>query len=398
MKIALFQPPYPTEGTAASAEACLRWIKSKLDRLKPGEQEVVLLPEYANAPGLSRRQQLRDFSECQGAEFLRAVAAAANRLGCLVVLSGVVKSGARWFNRSMVFDANGEMSSTYDKMHLTDAETDDLGLTPGATPAVFDHAGIRMGFATCFDLYFPEHFAMLAAHGADVVFCSSYQRSESAARIRLVAQSRALDGGTYLARSTYAMGTPDVGGHSLVAAPSGELIADAGERARVLTTEIDPKDKFMKPASHGRRTVEHRALMELHRRPAAYRPHPERACQLAESSFPRLCAHRGLSKACPENTLPAFAAAIASGAHEIEFDVRTSRDGIAVVCHDESVDRTTNGRGKVAELTWEELRRLDTGASFGEGWEGVRLPRLELCDQQSSPYHLACRLRKGLLP
>lgn len=93
--------------------------------------------------------------------------------------------------------------------------------------------------------------------------------------------------------------------------------------------------------------------------------------------FPHLCAHRGLSLACPENTLPAFAAAISLGVHEIEFDVKWSRDRVPVICHDPTVDRTTDGAGPVSELDWSRLRELDAGAYLGPQWAGVRLPRLE---------------------
>lgn len=377
MRVTIFQPPYPMEGTVASAEACIRWMRRSLDELTPGEHDLVLLPEYANAPGLAERQQLRDFSQGQGAEFLEFVAATAERLGCPIALSGVVQSGARWFNRGMLFDAGCALAATYDKLHLTDAESDEMGLTPGGGTGVFEHAGVRMGFAICFDLYFPEHVEMLAAQGVDLLLCPSYQRSESPERICLLAQARALDGGAYLLRSSYSLGNPQAGGHSLVAAPTGALLAHAGEAPGVITVEIDPQRKWMKPASHGQAVVEHRSLIESHRRPAAYRPHPERADRLTASPFPRLCAHRGLSHACPENTLPAFAAAIAAGAHEIELDLWASRDGVPVVCHDESVDRTTNGTGKIGELDWAELRRLDASAGLGDAWAGVRLPRVE---------------------
>ncbi len=94
-------------------------------------------------------------------------------------------------------------------------------------------------------------------------------------------------------------------------------------------------------------------------------------------AFPWLCAHRGLSKACPENTLPAFAAAMAVRAHEIEFDLWPSRDGVPVVCHDATVDRTTNGIGKVSGLAWADLRKLDAGVRTGEAWAGIRIPRFE---------------------
>ncbi|MFH1568120.1 MAG: carbon-nitrogen hydrolase family protein [Gemmatimonadota bacterium] len=274
MKLVLFQPPYPAAASPIGAAACLQWMRDRLDALIPEEQDLVLLPEYANAPGLTERQPLRDFATTHGAGFLGAVAASARRLGSLVALSAVTPSGALWYNRTVVYGAAGQTVATYDKVHLTDVESGELGVTPGASAAVCTLAGVRLGFATCFDLYFPEHFEALAAHGLDLVLCPSYQRSESPERIRLIAQARALDSGAYLARSSYALGSPTAGGTSLVASPSGALLADAGPLPRVLALEIDPGAKFVKPASHGQPPVEHRALIEAHRRPSAYRPLP----------------------------------------------------------------------------------------------------------------------------
>lgn len=110
----------------------------------------------------------------------------------------------------------------------------------------------------------------------------------------------------------------------------------------------------------------------------ADRGHPGRIKPSAlRTGFPHLCAHRGLSQACPENTLPAFAAAMAVGAHEIELDLWASRDGVPVVCHDATVDRTTDGTGRISDLTWHEIRGLDAGIRCGVAWRGVRVPRLE---------------------
>jgi len=91
----------------------------------------------------------------------------------------------------------------------------------------------------------------------------------------------------------------------------------------------------------------------------------------------KLCAHRGLSHACPENTLPAFGAAIALGVDEIEFDLWLSADGVPVVCHDPKVDRTTDGVGVVTDMAWDEIQKLDAGIKTGDLWRGVRVPRLE---------------------
>ncbi|MEM0226418.1 MAG: glycerophosphodiester phosphodiesterase family protein [Thermofilaceae archaeon] len=81
-------------------------------------------------------------------------------------------------------------------------------------------------------------------------------------------------------------------------------------------------------------------------------------------------AHRGASGYEPENTLRAVRRAIEIGVDAVEVDVRVSKEGVPVVIHDDSLDRTTNGRGRVRDMTVAELRRLDAG-------KGERIPLLE---------------------
>ena len=88
-------------------------------------------------------------------------------------------------------------------------------------------------------------------------------------------------------------------------------------------------------------------------------------------------AHRGASGTCPENTLRAFITAAEAGAAMCELDVRVARDGAPVVIHDETVDRTTEGRGRVAEMTVQELKLFDAGARFGARFAGERIPTLD---------------------
>ena len=88
-------------------------------------------------------------------------------------------------------------------------------------------------------------------------------------------------------------------------------------------------------------------------------------------------AHRGGSRQAPENTIPAFRFALDEGVRALECDVQRTRDGRLVVIHDQTVERTTNGRGAVATLTFEELRRLDAGSWFGPGFAGTRVPEVE---------------------
>ncbi len=90
-----------------------------------------------------------------------------------------------------------------------------------------------------------------------------------------------------------------------------------------------------------------------------------------------LCAHRGAMATHPENTIPAFQAAIDAGAHMIEFDVALTADNELVVIHDATVDRTTDGTGRVNDLTFQEIRRLDAGGWKSEEFAGERIPTLD---------------------
>ncbi len=94
---------------------------------------------------------------------------------------------------------------------------------------------------------------------------------------------------------------------------------------------------------------------------------------------PLRIAHRGASGLglAPENTLAAFEKAIQLGVDVIEIDVHATRDGQIVVLHDATVDRTTDGTGFVAEMSFEEVRRVDAGSWFAAEFTGERVPLLE---------------------
>lgn len=92
---------------------------------------------------------------------------------------------------------------------------------------------------------------------------------------------------------------------------------------------------------------------------------------------PVVIAHRGFSGRYPENTLRSFREALKLPVGAVELDVRRTKDGVLVVIHDETVDRTTNGKGRVRDLTWEEIKSLDAGSWKGSEFAGERIPRLE---------------------
>jgi glycerophosphoryl diester phosphodiesterase len=91
---------------------------------------------------------------------------------------------------------------------------------------------------------------------------------------------------------------------------------------------------------------------------------------------PQIFAHRGAKRVAPENTLPAFQKALEMGVDGIELDVHTSKDGQLVVIHDFTVDKTTNGQGRVETFSASELAQLDAGSRFDPAFAGVGVPTL----------------------
>lgn len=103
-----------------------------------------------------------------------------------------------------------------------------------------------------------------------------------------------------------------------------------------------------------------------------------------DSPLPRVFGHRGAAGLAPENTLPSFALAASLGVGYLELDVHSTADGVVVVIHDPTVDRTTDGHGRVRDFTFAELCGLDAGHRFttdGRHFpyrgQGVRIPSLE---------------------
>ncbi len=119
---------------------------------------------------------------------------------------------------------------------------------------------------------------------------------------------------------------------------------------------------------------------------------------LAADSFyverPLVLAHRGASDVAPENTLAAFRAALAVGADGFELDVTRCATGEIVVIHDDTVDRTTDGSGRVNTMSFSALRELDAGSWFAPQFRGERIPLLsEVLDlPQASASVPGCRV------
>ncbi|MDA2925906.1 glycerophosphodiester phosphodiesterase [Acidobacteria bacterium AH-259-G07] len=108
-------------------------------------------------------------------------------------------------------------------------------------------------------------------------------------------------------------------------------------------------------------------------------------------------AHRGASGEAPENTMAAFERAIEMKVDLIELDIHFSKDGEIMVIHDETVDRTTDGRGAIAEMTRNEVQALDAGSWFSPRFEGERAPTLsEVLELvKPTPVNLLIEIKQG---
>lgn len=164
----------------------------------------------------------------------------------------------------------------------------------------------------------------------------------------------------------------------MVVSPRGEELVNLKNEVGLGVCEIDPKAKYYKAAGHQGALKAHYEYIEEGRRPWLYRNGGASVVPFDNvMKYPRICAHRGFNTVAPENSMPAFGAAVALGAEEIEFDIWSTKDRVLVSCHDDTLDRVSNGHGKIYEHTYEELSALDFGVKHGEKFEGLRIPTFE---------------------
>ena len=118
--------------------------------------------------------------------------------------------------------------------------------------------------------------------------------------------------------------------------------------------------------------------------------------------LPPVIGHRGAAAHAPENTPAGFRAAKALGCGWVEFDVRLTADGVPVVCHDDRLDRTTDGRGRISKMPLVVLREMDAGRWFGAAFAGERIPTLEdtllLCRELDLGANVEIKAERGRGP
>ena len=214
--------------------------------------DFVLTPETTDMMEMKRRDafaKAKEEADHPGLAELRGLAA---ELGCwLLIGSLVIRLGPeRLANRSFLIDPAGQVTARYDKIHMFDVEVPDgqsyresKAYRPGGTAVLAELPWGRLGMSVCYDLRFPQLYRALAQAGAEILTVpSAFTRLTGRAHWHLLLRARAIETGCFVlapaqcgetgqGRQTY--------GHSLMVAPWGEVLAEAGEAPEVILAEID---------------------------------------------------------------------------------------------------------------------------------------------------------------
>ncbi len=382
MKVCVIQPLYSTD--YAMSDELFQWQIDALDRCDDS-MDLIVLPEATDVPALAKTvEQFHLSHEKYTDKILTKAAETAKRCSSVLFINALYDSGNGLRNTTYAFDRSGNLAGHYFKQHPTNGEVFKRKMDCGysyefSEPTVVTIEGIRYCFLTCYDFYFYENFANIARQRPDIIIGCSHQRSDRPDALELMSRFLAYNTNAYVVRSSVSMGENfPTGGGSIVVNPDGTVVFNMLNEVGMRTCVIDPTKKYYKPAGFGNLDAAHFEYIEVGRRPWKYRPGGS-AIVLPDPlmPYPRLCAHRGFNTVAPENSLPAFGAAVASGASEIEFDLWETKDGEIVSVHDSKLDRVSDGTGPVWDYTLDELKKLDFGKGFDGAYKGLRVLTFE---------------------
>ena len=382
MKVCIIQPAYSVDYQKSEEQ-----FKRELAFLEACDDsmDLIVMPESCDIPCLANTKEEAEASvEKFNATLLQKVSETAKRCAAMVFVNARFKTENGYRNTTYAFNRDGEIVGKYFKQHLVPSEVSVMQLDSDysfefSKPTVIEMEGIRFGFLTCYDFYFYENFANMARQRLDVIIGCSHQRSDTHRALQILSQFLAYNTNAYVIRSSVSMDEQsDIGGASMVVSPCGEVLANMYSRVGMEVVDIDVHQKHYKPAGFGNPPAAHYEYIEKGRRAWKYRPAGSAIVRPDDwMPYPRVCAHRGFNTVAPENSMPAFGSAIAMGAEEIEFDLWYTKDGEIVSIHDGTLERVSDGVGKVYEHTYEELLKYDFGVKHSEHFKGIKILTFE---------------------
>lgn len=384
MKAVIIQPFYSLDGQK-DIDKCYNDMLALMDKCDESA-DIIVLPESCHCQACMRDcGESFKVKERLNEHFDQKVRELAKRCKALVFANYGKKTDNGYLNVTFGVNADGDTVAEYVKAHPAPSEVIDPFMDTDYSyeyrePYVVEIDGLRYGFMTCYDFYFYEGFAPLALKNVDIIIGCSHQRSDTHQALEIIGRFLSYNTNAYLLRSSITLGEEsDICGCSMAVAPDGTVLKNMKSKVGLLEIEFDPTKKYYKKAGfYGTKLQPHYEYLDQGRRPWLYRPGG--SAMVAQDQFmpyPRVCAHRGFNTIAPENSMPAYGAAVALGAEEIEFDLRLTKDDILVSIHDSSLDRTSNGTGKVEDYTLEELKKFDFGEKAKEHFKGLSIMTFE---------------------
>lgn len=382
MKVCIVQPPYSTD--FSQSDKYFKWEMEAFDKCDDSI-DLIVFPESTDIPCMAHSKD--DVMESWTKYFERLYEKAvetAKRCNAIVFFNAHDRDEKGLYNTTFAIDRKGNLAGKYNKEHLTPKESAVYNIESQysyehSAPTVVEIEGLRYCFLTCYDFYFYEAFPAIARQKPDIIIGCSHQRSDKQSALETMSLFCAYNCNAYVVRSSVSMGEDsEIGGGSCVATPDGEILVAMKGRVGFATVEIDPLKKYYKPAGFGNPDAAHYEYIEAGRRPWKYRPGGSAICRYDKiMKYPRVCAHRGFNSIAPENSMPAFGAAVDMGAEEIEFDLWWTKDGEIVSIHDDKLDRVSNGTGYVYEHTLGELKQMDFGYKYDPKFQGMTILTFE---------------------
>lgn len=388
MKVRIIQPAYTfnPDDIQKNFDAMVKLMEECNEPL-----DIIVMPEWCDIPApMKGREGYFAAIKKYNKPFMDKAIEMAKRCHSIVFVNcGYAVGEDKYRNTTHTIDREGNVVGRYYKAHPAPMEDKPMGngmdssyTLNGKSPYVLELEGIRFAFMTCYDFYMYEEFPQIARKNVDVIIGCSHQRTDTHQALEIINRFLSYNTNAYLVRSSVSLGEDSpIGGGSCVIAPNGDVVVDMKSKIGYETVEIDVTKKYYKAAGFGgvnKPPVPHYEYIERGRRPWLYRNGGASVVQPDElMPYPRLCAHRGFNTVAPENTLPAYGAAVSLGAEEIEFDIWATKDGVIVSCHDEKLDRVSDGTGKIHEHTYEELLEYDFGVKFGGKFRGLKICTFE---------------------
>ncbi len=324
MKTAIIQPEFSVD--LADSDRLFKWELDALDNCTE-ELDIIVMPEYSDVPVLAKtREDYLALADKYNKAVIEKACETARRCSALVFINAVYESDTGFRNTTYAIDREGNIVGHYFKQHLVNSEMHVKKLDGGYTyefsePCILELEGIRFAFLTCYDFYFYEIYANIARQNVDIIIGCSHQRSDTHSALEIINRFLAYHTNAYVIRSSVSMGEDsETGGGSCIVAPTGRVLADMKSRIGMEVADIDPKEKYYKPAGFGNPPAAHYEYIDAGRRPWKYRPGGSAIAKYdSVMPYPRAGAlgYKGL----PKMSLPAFGAAVAAGASEICCDI-----------------------------------------------------------------------------